>query len=115
MCNVDVWFDVWWRNLVFSFVGIHIVDSGTSSALHGKVAHLATVKAWSLGFAWLVHLNYMYLVLSCIFFIILGSIGSWLAWSIVELVSIVKVVVRESGVSYVYWDWGVIVLPRHVG
>ena len=66
-------------------------------------------------FVWLTCLGH-------IIFIILGSIGSWLVWSIVELVvvpivepvivPIVEPVVRESGTSYVHWDWHIIVLPR---
>ena len=53
-------------------------------------------------------------VLGCIIFVVLGSVGSWLVWSVVELVvePIVKVVVRKSGTSYVHWDWHIIVLPR---
>ena len=115
MCNIDMWFDIWRGNLVFSFIGVHVVDSGTSSVLHGKMAHLSTIEAWSFGFAWLVCLDCMYLILSCIFFIILGSVGSWLAWSIVELVSIVETVIWEPRASYVHWDQGVIVLSGHIG
>ena len=112
MCNINMQFDVWRRDLVFSFVGIHVVDSGTSSALCGKVAHFSTVEAWSFGFAWLVCLGCMDFVLGCIIFVVLGSVGSWLVWSVVELVvePIVEAVVRESGVSYVHWDWHIVVL-----
>ena len=90
--------------MVFSFIGIHVVDSGTSSAFCSKVTHLSAVKAWSFGFAWLAYLGHMDFILSCIIFIILGGIGLWLAWPIAE------VVVRESGMSYVHWDWHIIIL-----
>ena len=101
--------------MVFSFVGIHVVDSGASPALRCEVAHLAAVEAWSFGSAWLVRLDCMYLVLRCVFFIVLGSIGSWLAQSVVKPVSVVETVVWKPGVSYVHWDWGVIVLSGHIG
>ena len=113
MHNIDAWLDVWRGGLVFSFVGIHIVDSGASSALCGKMAHLSTVKAWPFRFVWLVCPGCMDFILGCIIFIVLGSIGSWLVWSIVELVvvPIVEAIVRESGMSYVHWDWCIAVLP----
>ena len=50
------------------------------------------------------HLDCVDFILGCVIFIILGGIGLGLAWSIVELVPIVKAVVGESGVSYVHWD-----------
>ena len=54
----------------------------------------------------------MYLVLSHVFFVVLGSIGSWLVWPIVEPIPIVETVVGEPGLSYVHWDWGIDVLFR---
>jgi hypothetical protein len=49
-------------------------------------------------------------VLSYVIFIMLNDISSWLVQSIVE--SIIIMIVRESGLSYVHWDWGIIVLSR---
>ena len=111
MSNIDMWFDVW-RGLVFPFVGVHVVDSFSSSAFCGKAAHLSTVEAWPLGFVWLTGLGHVDFILVCIIFVILGSIGSWLAWSVVELVvePIVKVVVGEFGASCVHQDWHVVLL-----
>ena len=114
VCNIDAWFDIQRGNLVFSFIGVHVVDSGTSPALSSEVTHLAAVETWSFEFAWLVCLGGMYFVLGHIFFIILGSVGSWLAWSVVELVPIVKAVVWESRASYVHWDRSVVVLPGYI-
>ena len=114
MCNIDVWFDIWRRDLIFSFVGIHVIDSGTSSALCGEVAHLSTIEAWPFGFMWLICLGRIYFVLSCIFFVILGSISSQLVWPVVELIPTVEAVVGKSGMSYVHWDWGIVVLSRHI-
>jgi hypothetical protein len=45
--DVNVGFDIRRRDLIFSFVGMHIVDSGASSAVSGKVTHLPAVEAWS--------------------------------------------------------------------
>ena len=115
MCNIDAWFNIWWRDLVFSFVGVHVIDSGASSALCCEVAHFATVEAWPFVSVQLVCLDCMYLVLRCVFFIILSGIGSWLVQPIVKPIPIIEAVVWESGTSYVHWDWGVIVLPRHIG
>ena len=105
-----MWFDVWRGNLVFSLIGIYVVDSSTSSALCSKVAHLATIEAWSFGFVWLVCLDHVYFILGCIVFIVLSGISSRLAWSIVKPISVVKTIIGKPRASYVHWDWGVIVL-----
>ena len=51
-------------------------------------------------------------ILGHIILIVLDDISLWLM-PIVE--PIVEPVIGESGVSYVHWDWCVIVLSRHIG
>jgi hypothetical protein len=143
--NVNAWFDIQRGNLVFSFIGVHVVDSGASSAFCSEMSHFSAIEAWSFRFVWLplglcgclwvcvVAFGFVWLPLglcgclwvcvvafrfvwlTClghIIFIILGSIGSWLVWSIAESVvePIVEAVVGESGVTYVHWDWHIVVL-----
>ena len=45
--NINAWFDVWRRDLVFSFIYVHIVDPAIAAipTVPGKVAHVATIKA----------------------------------------------------------------------
>ena len=77
------------------------------------MAHLTTIEAWPFGFTWLISLNCMDFILSCVVFpIMLDDVSLWLAQSIVG--PVIEAVVGESEVPYVHWDWCVIVLPRCV-
>ena len=112
--DINAGFDIQRRDLVFSFVHIHVVDSAISAipAVPSKVAHIATIEAWSFRFAWLVSLDCMDLILGYVVFIMLNDVSSWLMPTVKP---IVEAVIREFRTSYVHWNWHVIVLSGCVG